>query len=718
MFNDIVNHPNANKLEKSYVKTGIDITGSLYLEGDTKLIINKNLSTTGNLKVNNAIFSGDLNCNNKINVVQDVSMNGNVTIEGDISLNGKVINCNLNPESIPKSAFNGTITAAAPNYDNTTFNYDRDIQLNNDVSFNGTTSFDSITAPIIEFSDNTKIDVITPFCNDIDIFNSTSLSQLINNGSLTKVFEYPNTNPNGYTYKTIMSANGRVIIQNRGGINYNNADPYYFYDPTVDLNKYMMSGVHFSNDYGKTFRSFIPKEVDGSGLGVSIGATCASRTGQYILLQSVTGGNNVASKAYCPHISSDYGETWTTVKTYSGDGSSHNYWFKTGSMSPSGKYMVLYNSGQSSPTYIFSNDYGKKWSSSTTSNFGNNINQDVYQLDNGEIIGGNEVFTTVIKYNPINDTSVTFSFTSTDSSLNYIGKVNFGNWNTWSRAADNGNRYGLAHSEDFSVTINRRYIGNYSVVTNNTSDIIDSSTAYRTITILDFSVEGVIIPSERPIHWSTSNYEKGCVFPFDAHISPNGKYIYIFARGKTTSNSDFYVELSSTNYGISFQENNHMIVPSSSHSNMGQSASLSIIRGINNNGSFIINVNGNTQTQVVKSNVIKPSTYTLMTINNNLRAASYSTFSDYRIKENVKLLDKHQTIDNLRPVKYRQTLINKSKYGFIAHELQEHYPDLVVGEKDGDDWQTINYNGLIAILINEIQNLKNELKEILELKKH
>ena len=161
-----------------------------------------------------------------------------------------------------------------------------------------------------------------------------------------------------------------------------------------------------------------------------------------------------------------------------------------------------------------------------------------------------------------------------------------------------------------------------------------------------------------------------------------------------------------------------MIVPSSSHSNMGQSASLSIIRGINNNGSFIINVNGNTQTQVVKSNVIKPSTYTLMTINNNLRAASYSTFSDYRIKENVKLLDKHQTIDNLRPVKYRQTLINKSKYGFIAHELQEHYPDLVVGEKDGDDWQTINYNGLIAILINEIQNLKNELKEILELKKH
>ena len=28
--------------------------------------------------------------------------------------------------------------------------------------------------------------------------------------------------------------------------------------------------------------------------------------------------------------------------------------------------------------------------------------------------------------------------------------------------------------------------------------------------------------------------------------------------------------------------------------------------------------------------------------------------------------------------------------GLIAHELQEHYPDLVIGEKDGSELQRVN----------------------------
>jgi flagellar biosynthesis chaperone FliJ len=48
----------------------------------------------------------------------------------------------------------------------------------------------------------------------------------------------------------------------------------------------------------------------------------------------------------------------------------------------------------------------------------------------------------------------------------------------------------------------------------------------------------------------------------------------------------------------------------------------------------------------------------------------------------------------------------------LAHELQEIYPELVTGEKDGIDIQSVNYNGLIPILINEIQNLKKEIKTL------
>jgi hypothetical protein len=48
--------------------------------------------------------------------------------------------------------------------------------------------------------------------------------------------------------------------------------------------------------------------------------------------------------------------------------------------------------------------------------------------------------------------------------------------------------------------------------------------------------------------------------------------------------------------------------------------------------------------------------------------------------------------------------------GLIAHELQEVFPFLVHGEKDGKDYQSINYTGLIPLLINEIQNLKKEIQ--------
>ena len=52
----------------------------------------------------------------------------------------------------------------------------------------------------------------------------------------------------------------------------------------------------------------------------------------------------------------------------------------------------------------------------------------------------------------------------------------------------------------------------------------------------------------------------------------------------------------------------------------------------------------------------------------------------------------------------------KQDIGFIAHELQELYPELVNGLKDGPEIQRVNYIGLIPILINEIKNMKKELK--------
>ena len=97
-----------------------------------------------------------------------------------------------------------------------------------------------------------------------------------------------------------------------------------------------------------------------------------------------------------------------------------------------------------------------------------------------------------------------------------------------------------------------------------------------------------------------------------------------------------------------------------------------------------------------------------------VNATSFNSGSDYRIKEDVVTLDDSFTVDKLRPVTYNNTKLKKQDIGLIAHELQEVYPFLVNGEKDGENLQSVNYSGLIGILIKEIQELKKEVKMLKE----
>ena len=90
-------------------------------------------------------------------------------------------------------------------------------------------------------------------------------------------------------------------------------------------------------------------------------------------------------------------------------------------------------------------------------------------------------------------------------------------------------------------------------------------------------------------------------------------------------------------------------------------------------------------------------------------AGSFNPPSDYRIKDIIEhiTLDKDEyIIDNLKPVKYFNNLTKNVEIGFIAHEVQEIFPYLVIGEKDATELQRLNYNSLLGILVKEIQNLK------------
>ena len=108
--------------------------------------------------------------------------------------------------------------------------------------------------------------------------------------------------------------------------------------------------------------------------------------------------------------------------------------------------------------------------------------------------------------------------------------------------------------------------------------------------------------------------------------------------------------------------------------------------------------------------IFKDSTFDAVTVTGAVNVGgTVNTSSDYRIKTGVIDLDGMYTVDQLVPIHYNNTLTNTHDFGLIAHELQSVYPFLVTGEKDGPEYQRVHYNGLIGVLVKEVQDLKRRL---------
>lgn len=99
---------------------------------------------------------------------------------------------------------------------------------------------------------------------------------------------------------------------------------------------------------------------------------------------------------------------------------------------------------------------------------------------------------------------------------------------------------------------------------------------------------------------------------------------------------------------------------------------------------------------------------------NGTTTVSYTTSSDYRLKENVvAMTGALAKVALLKPCTYTWKEDGSDGQGFIAHELQEVCPDAVVGEKDAVDSegnikpQGIDTSFLVATLTAAIQELKS-----------
>jgi hypothetical protein len=92
-----------------------------------------------------------------------------------------------------------------------------------------------------------------------------------------------------------------------------------------------------------------------------------------------------------------------------------------------------------------------------------------------------------------------------------------------------------------------------------------------------------------------------------------------------------------------------------------------------------------------------------------LTVVDLNSTSDINLKENVKTIGNALEItEQLRGVSFDWKETGRSSYGVIAQELEAVLPELV---KQGEV-KSVNYNGIIGVLIEAIKELKKEIEEL------
>lgn len=129
-------------------------------------------------------------------------------------------------------------------------------------------------------------------------------------------------------------------------------------------------------------------------------------------------------------------------------------------------------------------------------------------------------------------------------------------------------------------------------------------------------------------------------------------------------------------------------------------------------GSPNINVGTVTASTITTQNIVASGGLSItgnLNISGIITCTDLNSTSDIRLKENIKTVENSlNTLTQLRGVSFDWKETGRSSYGVIAQELEEILPDLV---KNGEV-KSVNYNGLIGVLIEAVKELSEEVKEL------
>ena len=105
--------------------------------------------------------------------------------------------------------------------------------------------------------------------------------------------------------------------------------------------------------------------------------------------------------------------------------------------------------------------------------------------------------------------------------------------------------------------------------------------------------------------------------------------------------------------------------------------------------------------------------------NKDVEAGNFNSTSDINLKENIRQVESaSELVSKLEGVHFSWKETGKETIGVIAQQIEEHLPQLV---QTGDTHKTVNYNGLIGVLIEAVKEQGAQISalqaEIEELKK-
>lgn len=99
----------------------------------------------------------------------------------------------------------------------------------------------------------------------------------------------------------------------------------------------------------------------------------------------------------------------------------------------------------------------------------------------------------------------------------------------------------------------------------------------------------------------------------------------------------------------------------------------------------------------------------LVSIAGTCEATNFNTTSDLNVKENIRTIENAlEIVSDLRGVRFDWIETHSPSLGVIAQEVEEVLPELI----SHSTHKTVNYNGIIGVLIEAIKELQAEVEEL------